>query len=339
MAGEPARGGHGCIPQQVNLLAEADSFMTLQVATERLASSGASTKTGARGAKTAEKARLKRALMDIAEVEQPLSVRNAFYRMLSLGHLPKTEQAYRRVLRLKRDLCYEHPRMWSWFNDGSRSYFRNTGFSGLDDTDFHDEVSRLYRRDLWRHTDLLIQVWCESRSIAPALAPVAREMGVDLYPSGGMTSDSYLYSAARTISLAGRDRVLVLYVGDLDPTGLDIDRNITSKLEYFLGLNAESWGENTLNLEFVRLAVTLEQVRDMDLPTKPVKGSQTRNKHGLSKTTEAEAIPAPALREILTGAVEGFVPDGSLAVLRAAEESERSGLRQLLREWGQSAEE
>ena len=53
----------------------------------------------------------------------------------------------------------------------------------------------------------------------------------------------------------------------------------------------------------------------------------------MTKTTEAEAIPAPALREILREAIEWPAPKRKFAALRAVEGSERDGLRAALERW------
>ena len=186
-----------------------------------------------RGAKKAETERLKGRMTEIAEAERP-----------------QTGAAYNKVIRLKKELCYATPAMWDWFADGSRTYFRNSGFQGSDDPEFLREVRDLYGRDLWATLGGTIQVWCESRSIALALSVVAYDYGVDLYPSGGMSSDQFLYGAAR--SLMGRPDALVLYVGDYDPRGFDIDNNIQRKVKYFFGVHPG----RAPQLEFQRLSVT-----------------------------------------------------------------------------------
>ena len=54
----------------------------------------------------------------------------------------------------------------------------------------------LYRRNVWTTTGIYPQLWVESRSLYPTLAGTAREWVVSLYPSGGMSSDSFVYGAA-----------------------------------------------------------------------------------------------------------------------------------------------
>ena len=160
---------------------------------------------------------LRMRLAEIAEAERPMSVRNLFYRAVTEGLVPKTEAAYKRIIRLKKAMCEEGQVHWSWFTDGSRTVFRNAGYGGVGDAEFHHEVVQLYRRDMWRQTGILPQIWYESRSMAPALSPVAAEYGIDLFPTGGMTSDSYIYNAAADIGGRGTASRAYLVRGRLGP--------------------------------------------------------------------------------------------------------------------------
>ena len=61
-----------------------------------------------------------------------------------------------------------------------------------------------------------------ARSLSPTLAGTARELGISLYPSGGMSSDTFVYGAAVDAITTERERMAVVYVGDYDPAGLQI---------------------------------------------------------------------------------------------------------------------
>jgi hypothetical protein len=63
----------------------------------------------------------------------------------------------------------------------------------------------------------------------------------------------------------------------------------------------------------------------MGLPTKPAKAGDRRGGFA-GGTVEAEAMPANVLRKLLSDAIEIFVDPRQLAVLEAAEESERGWL-------------
>ena len=203
---------------------------------------------------------------------------------------------------------------YAWIEDSSRHAHWNTGYAGLGD--FAEAAASIYRRDYWDSTDTLVEVWCESRSLAGVLGQVCREYVVPLFPSSGFSSLSFTYQAATHIQESDRAHAVILYVGDYDQVGVLIDRAIEGRLRDFLA----AWdGE----LTFHRLAVNDDQIDRMGLPTRPPKGSDTRSPE-VTRAVEAEAIPAPTMRGIVSAALQGLIPGQVLRHERMVEEQEQN---------------
>ena len=240
----------------------------------------------------------------------------------------KSEAAYRKVMRLKGELCRDRSIPWNYFSDSSRVAYDYDGFAGLGDTAFLDRVANLYRRDVWRTTGIYPQLWVESRSLSPTLAGTARDLGVSLYPSGGMSSDTFVHGAAVEAVHTGRERMAVVYVGDYDPSGLQIADSLETKLIEHLDYAGEYYNMDAPTLTFERVAITEEQIEDHGLPTKPVKSTQSRKRYDIDQTVEAEAMPPATLREIVADAFEPMVDQKQMAMMREIEASERHSLRE-----------
>ena len=271
-------------------------------------------------------------IVRIAEASRPLSVRNLFYQLLSDDGsgvtVEKSEAAYRKVMRLKGQLCRERSIPWHYFSDSSRVAYDNDGFEGLDDAEFVDRVANLYRRDYWETTGIYPQLWVESRSLTPTLAGTARDLGISLYPSGGMSSDTFVYGAAAEAVHTGRERMAVKYVGDFDPSGLQIAESLETKLGEHLDYAAEDYDLDAPELTFQRVAITEQQIIDHALPTKPVKATQSRKRYDIAETVEAEAMRPDTLRQIVADAFEPMIDRRALERLRTIEAAERYGLKQ-----------
>ena len=237
----------------------------------------------------------------IAEATHPLSVRNLFYQLTaddgSGVTVKKTEAAYRQVMRLKGQLCHGRSIPWHYFSDSSRVAYDNDGYDGLGDTAFLDRVAHLYRRNYWSTTGIYPQLWVESRSLTPTLAGTARALGISLYPSGGMSSDTFVHEAAVEAIHTGRERMAVVYVGDYDPSGLQIAESLETMLIEHLDYAAEDYDLDAPELTFQRVAITEQQIADHGLPTKPVKSTQSRLKYDISQSVEAEAMRPDTLRQ------------------------------------------
>ena len=270
----------------------------------------------------AQQALLDAQIVEVLRADHPQSVRHVFYRMTD-PRLPapvdKSDNGYQRVQRrclaLRRDGSVPY---W-WISDSTRRGYHVATFSGPGD--FIKQYAGFYRATLWTRDLPHVEIWVESRSLAGVLESTCRELAVSLYPSGGFTSATLAYEAARSIDRQKRDRAVVLYVGDRDPAGVLIDQSIEAELLSHLATP----------LEFRRLAVNEDQIAELDLPTKPRKAKDKR-RLDTRETVEAEAIPAALMRRMVREVVESYLPAGALHVAKVAEHSERDGLRALGKE-------
>lgn len=264
-------------------------------------------------------------IIGVLREDHPQSVRHVFYRMTD-PRLPapveKSDRGYRHV----QDRCVKLRRAsripYGWIADATRTgYFTNTFASGAD---FVRRMAGMYRADVWAQADRCCEVWVESRSIAGVILPDCRDLAVSLYPSAGFASLSFLYDTAETMNEDYKDGrpVTVFYVGDFDPAGVLIDRNIEQELRQHL--------DPTIDMTFERLGITAQQIAELDLPTKPRKEGDRRSPE-VKFTVEAEAMPARILRQLLRSRIEELLPARALEVARIAERSEKEGLIQFAR--------
>jgi hypothetical protein len=266
---------------------------------------------------------LDKQLVDLLKAEQPLSCRHVFYRMTD-PRLPepveKSERGYRHVLHRLKQLRRDGVVPYSWITDSTRRGWFTPTYANA--AEFVRTMAGHYRADLWRQSRWHCEVWVDSRSIAGMIQDDCRDLAVSLYPCGGFSSISMVAEAATYINAEAADgkRVCILYIGDYDPAGVLIDLSVERELRLHLGAHVD--------LYFHRLGITIEQIAENGLPTKPRKVGDVRSKHIL-ETVEAEAMPAPALRRLLRDLVEQLLQQDALRVARVAEESEQQHLLQL----------
>lgn len=264
-------------------------------------------------------------IIEILREDHPQSTRHIFYRLTDprlSEPVEKSEQGYNqiqtRTVKLRR--AGEIP--YNWIADLSRrGYFVDT-FSGAGE--FITRVKGLYRADIWDNAGVKVEVWCESRSIASVIQNDCRELAVSLYPCGGFSSISFAYEAAQELNRGvtaytdgSRDPVVVYYIGDHDPAGVLIDVALQRELRQHL--------DPAIDLQFIRLGITPEQIEKYNLPDKPRKEGDRRALH-IQRTVEAESMPAHVLRKILREAIESHLPEDALRVAKIAEQSEKEHL-------------
>ena len=261
---------------------------------------------------------LEEQILEVLHSDRPQSVRHLFYRMTD-PRLPepveKSERGYRHVQHRVTQMRRTGLIRYNWITYATRRGYHTQVYGSA--AEALRAWHRAYRADLWRDADCYVEVWVESRSIAGVIERTCRDLAVSLYPAGGFSSITLAYQAAEYITAEtdqGDIPAHVLYIGDYDPAGVLIDRSLEHELRRHL--------DGAVDLSFERLAITEQQIGELDLPTKPRKLSDRRALH-VAETVEAEAMAAGIMRELLRGAIEAYLPAGALEAAKAAEESER----------------
>ena len=131
-----------------------------------------------------------------------------------------------------------------------------------------------------------------------------------------MTPEIYRAGTLKRIRRTGSQ------TNQLDAQILDVLIDVALERELRLHLN------DSIGLEFDRIAINDEQIEAYDLPTKPRKAGDKRSQH-IEYSVEAEAMPAADLRRLLRWNIEILLPENALAVATAAEESERAHLTRM----------
>lgn len=264
-------------------------------------------------------AELRKTICECVEVDQPMTVRQIFYRLVSQGAIPKTENAYKNiVVRLLTQMRMDREIPFGWIADNTRWMRKPRTYSSVEE--LLRDTARTYRRSVWDDQEAYIEIWLEKEALAGVLVEETATWDVPLMVTRGYSSLSFLYEAAQHI-LEENKPTYLYYFGDHDPSGLDIPRNVQSRLEELTGYEAD--------IHFERVAVTPEQIVSMNLPTRPTKQSDSRSKDFVGGSVEVDAIPPQALRDIARECITQHIDPDTYRQLGIVEQSERDALEQL----------
>lgn len=269
----------------------------------------------------------RQALVQIVADAAPTGVRFVYYRAVSKGLFPKTQNGYERVQRDLMQLREQGAIPWTHIVDSSRWMRKPTTWGSVEE--MLADTAASYRRDLWRTADTRVEVWCESESVAGVIGSETFAWDVPLFPIKGQTSASFAHAAAMEYRADPRP-VVIYYVGDLDPAGVEIEQSLAKKLRDFSGRR---------DVQVTRLACTPEQVQTLQLVgTKPKKNTYFDATTGARRpwsglAVEVEAIDAPVLRELVSNAITSHIDPDRYRALRVVEANERAGLEAMARGW------
>ncbi len=269
----------------------------------------------------AEVADLDNAILAVCAIDHPLSGRGVFYRVMSAGEVEKSEKAYsavqREVLKLRRsgDLPYE------WIADGTRWHLKSPSWSSVDEA--LEDAAASYRRALWHDQDAYVEVWSEKEAISSIVSGITDAWDVPLMIARGFASESFLWATAATIR-AVSEPTFVYQLGDHDPSGVAAWEHVQKRLRDFAP---------DIEITFERIAVTIAQIEELNLPTRPTKSSDSRSSNFSGESVEVDAIPTSVLVPIVENAILRHIDTDALDVTRMVEAYEREGLTAMAQGW------
>jgi hypothetical protein len=182
-------------------------------------------------------------------------------------------------------------------------------------------------------------------------------LDVPFFSCRGYTSQSEIWGAAQRLGSkidAGKN-VVVIHLGDHDPSGIDMTRDIEHRLAMFIAQDClgapaapaqdlrdyiESYLEDIEGrLTIDRIALNMDQIRRYDPPPNPAKLTDARARgyvamHG-SSSWELDALDPDTLVELVRDAVGRYRDDDAWDEAVEREDEERKVLTATSDRWGE----
>lgn len=253
-----------------------------------------------------------------------LTLRQLYYQLVTRNAIRNEEREYKTLSRVVSDARLAGLMDWEAIEDRVRQPRRQTEFADL--AELTDAALASYRLPRWRGQKDHVELWVEKDALAGVLQPLAREYHVTLMVNRGYSSQSAMYeSASRFREAAETGKTLrLLYLGDHDPSGEDMVRDIEARLTMF-----------GVAVSVVKLALTMDQVRRYNPPPNPAKVTDPRAKgyiaeHGES-SWEVDALPPNVLARLIRAAFRKILNRGRWNEVLEREERDKTRLRAALR--------
>jgi hypothetical protein len=186
-------------------------------------------------------------------------------------------------------------------------------------------VNRSYRRNFWDQQPHRILVVSEKSTVSGLLRPLLHHYGVGFLSVHGFTSTT----KARDLAIDQDGRILIiLYVGDFDPSGLFMsEEDLPNRFSKYDG--------NHVSVR--RIALTRKQVRA--LPSFPATDKRKdprykwfTQKFG-SQCWEIDALDPNTLRACVEGEIKGLIEPETWQRCEQINRAERESLREVMKSW------
>lgn len=227
-----------------------------------------------------------------------LTLRQLYYQFVARDLIPNNIHSYNKL-----GAVINRARMaglldWSYIVDRTRHLSGTSHW--LSPESAIKSAAKRFAQDKWRDQPYRVEVWVEKEALAGVIARVAIRNDVDFFSCRGYVSQSEMWGAAQRIRryIEQGQPVVVLHLGDHDPSGIDMTRDMTDRMHTFIDqdfLNAHPEkfpnGKATVkdirkamgalcsghtSFRIKRIALNMKQVQQYQPPPNPAKLTDSR---------------------------------------------------------------
>lgn len=174
-------------------------------------------------------------------------------------------------------------------------------------------------------------MWVEKEALANVVGRVAEELDVPYFCCRGYVSQSEMWGAAQRFKRyqkAGKTCVLI-HLGDHDPSGIDMSRDIQERLTLF-GVDEEEF-------VFRRIALNRDQINLYNPPPNPAKITDSRSTSYINtfgnESWELDALEPKVLHDLITQNVSEFMDKREMQRVRDLVSSEKRVMDRVAEDW------
>lgn len=292
-----------------------------------------------------------------------LTLRQLYYQHVARGLIANKQTEYNRLGELCRDARMAGLMDWDHLIDRTRNLQTFRTFDSPQAA--MEDAAKRYHRDLWAPQKKRIEVWIEKDAAIGVVEGVCSANSVPFFSCRGYTSMSEMHEAAQRLRwhIEQGNRVTILHIGDHDPSGLDMSRDIEDRLRGFIhrdwaGLHlgngrwtrgdifrsmreqmAEKRGtsyddvvlEGGLPWQVKRIALNLDQIERYNPPPNPAKTTDARfrsymEETGLDESWELDALDPTVLQDLIQNEIDAQRDDDTWGQSEHEMEKERRTL-------------
>lgn len=177
-------------------------------------------------------------------------------------------------------------------------------------------------------------MWVEKDALVEIVGKAAERWDTPYFSCRGYVSQSEMWAAARRIKRnleqRGFEKAYIIHLGDHDPSGIDMSRDIIERLTMFSE-------ELCDRIELDRIALNMPQIRKYNPPPNPAKITDSRygayvSQHG-GKSWELDALDPRVLDDLIDKSIQEHLDKGLYLERERSEKAERDRLLEFARNW------
>lgn len=254
-----------------------------------------------------------------------LTLRQVYYQLVARDVIPNNERSYKNLGNLISDGRMSGLIDWNAIEDRTRNLKQNSHWDSPGDILYSAAHSFAY--DKWANQDNYVEVWVEKDALVGIVGQVCGEMDVPFFSCRGYVSQSEMWSAAQRLErFAGQKDIHIIHLGDHDPSGKDMSRDIVDRLSLF-----------GVDVQFQRIALNYNQIEEYGPPPNPTKLTDSRATGYIEEfgyeCWELDALQPEVIDTLIRDAVSELCDAELLEKASNREEKAKRALQAVARDW------
>lgn len=254
-----------------------------------------------------------------------LTLRQVYYQLVARGYIPNNERSYKNIGNLINDGRLAGLIDWHSITDRTRNLRGNSHWDNPADVIASARYS--YLLDKWMGQPNYVEVWVEKDALVDIVGQACSPLDTPYFSCRGYTSQSEMWSAAqRFIQQSDREKRIIIHLGDHDPSGIDMTRDIQERLEMF-----------GADVFVKRVALTMNQIQTYNPPPNPAKITDSRASKYIDQfgdeSWELDALEPKVITNLINQEVTKYRDDGIYQAVCDKEKREKEELKMLERNY------
>ena len=162
-----------------------------------------------------------------------LSLRQLYYQLVARDYIENSVKSYKRIGNLISEARLAGLLDWGMIEDRGRETVIPTAWESP--AQIVRAAAQQFRIDRWEGQPCYVEVMVEKDALSGILEPVCRDLHVRFTANKGYSSSSAMYETGKRIVKMEDcvEEIHIFYLGDHDPSGIDMTRDIAERLELF----------------------------------------------------------------------------------------------------------
>ena len=239
-----------------------------------------------------------RILEDYEEQGYKLTLRQLYYQLVSSDILENKVQNYAKLSRILTDARLCGLIDWDIIEDRVRIPKRPSQWDSINE--LVSAATNQYRRDRHYSQENYVEIWVEKDALSGILQPITEKYHLNLMVNRGYSSITAMFNASQRFQeqLENHKNCNIIYLGDHDPSGLDMIRDIKDRMSTF----------QIDNLDVNQIALTNIQIKKYNPPPNPAKENDPRAKWYIEEfgnvSWELDALKPQVLTKLLESEIK-----------------------------------